>query len=209
MSQRSGPSVTSLLPEKRRPGQAAAQSAAAGVEGRSPQPPSPGRAWDRAQGWPGRSGLGRRGEPGCGPGKLQAEERTSPLLLHPRSRQFPPRPETLRSARSTCRWRRRDTLGALLGVGGGAQPQRGSGAWKAREPRTWRRLGKGGRGRQNLHSPSGPALPPKWRESPEIRPAALAPRHGAASCVLLNSPLGHLPSPAELGATHLQQRDCC
>lgn len=35
MSQRIGPSVTSLLPEKRRPGQEAAQSAGAGVQGRS------------------------------------------------------------------------------------------------------------------------------------------------------------------------------
>lgn len=35
MSQRIGPSVTSLLPEKRRPGQEAAQSAGAGVKGRS------------------------------------------------------------------------------------------------------------------------------------------------------------------------------
>lgn len=70
------------------------------------------------------------------------------------------------------------------------------------------RRGKGGRGRQNLHCPSGPALQPKRRESPEIRPAALAPRRGAGSCVLLNSHLGHLPGPAELGAAHLQQRDC-
>lgn len=72
--------MTSLLPEKRRPGQKAAQSAAAGVEGRSPWPPAPGRARARARGWPGRSGgWGGDGRPTPGPGKLWAEETTSLL----------------------------------------------------------------------------------------------------------------------------------
>lgn len=49
MSQRIGLSVTSLLPEKRRPGQEAAGCLRRAGTG-------------RARGWPGRLGLGRRGE---------------------------------------------------------------------------------------------------------------------------------------------------
>lgn len=170
MSQPSGPSVTSLLPEKRRPGQEAAQSATAGVEGRSPRPPAPDRARDRARGWPGRSGLGQRGEAARGPGKLQAKEPTSPpLFLLPLGHQFPPQPETPLGARFACRWRCKDALGALLGVGGGALPQRGiRGLEGARAQKgTWaggrRGTGRagGGGGRQNLYAVFDPALPPE------------------------------------------------
>lgn len=183
--------------------------------GRSePWPSAPGRARDRAQGRPGRSGMGWRGEAARGPGKLRAEKPTSPLLLlHPHGRQFPPRPETPRCARSACRWRCRGALGALLGVGGGAQPQSCSGLGGARAQKGAGRGGGGGEGKAGgaARTSTGPRTLRSHRsgwESREIRPAALAPRRGADSCVLLNSPLGHLPGPAELGAAHLQRRDC-
>lgn len=114
-------------------------------------------------------GAGAAREAARGPGKLRAEEPTSPLLFFlPLGRQFPP-PETPRGARSACRWRCRGALGALLGVGGGALPQwriwglEGARAQKGRG-RGGGEQGKGGRGRQNLHAASRPALPPEWRE---------------------------------------------
>lgn len=64
MSQRIGLSVTSLLPEKRRPG-AGGRPEYSSRSGRSePWLPAP----DRAQGWPRRLGLGLRGEAGREPG---------------------------------------------------------------------------------------------------------------------------------------------
>lgn len=94
MSQRIGLSVTSLLPEKRRPGQEAARSAAAGVEGRSA-----GRGYGTGFG----AGLVARGRGGArrplaSGGPLGAAAPTSPPLLLRRS-QFPPRPETWRAFR--------------------------------------------------------------------------------------------------------------
>lgn len=98
-------------------------------------------------------------------------------------------------------------MGALLGVWVGSSAPAGNpgGAGWAAHANGWR--GEGARGRHNPHCPSGPALPPEWRQSSESRPATLVSRRGAAWCALLQGPSGHLSGPAELGEARLQLRD--
>lgn len=153
MSQWIGLSVTSLLPEKRRPGQEAAGSAAAGAQGRSSQLRAPGRH---------RAGSGLARPPGTGAERGgHAGADLSPLFLLPPGLQFPPRPRTPRAVCPFCRWRCGGALGSLLGVRGGAQPAGIAALEGASLERGWP-----GRGRQNPHCLGGPGVPPTWREIP-------------------------------------------
>lgn len=145
MSQRIGLSVTSLLPEKRRPGQEAAGSAAAGVQGRSRRLPVRGRRGTE-------SGLPR--PPGAGAAKggqararkaPNREQTLSPLFLLLPGLQFPPRTQTPRAACPFCRWRCGGALGTRLRVRGGAQPAGIAALEGGSRERGW--PGRGSRGR--------------------------------------------------------------
>lgn len=156
MSQRSGLSVTSLLPEKRRPGQEAAQSAAAGVEGRSP-----GRRRRAGRGAELRAGRVARGWDGEGrprAGQESSGQRSRPLLSSS---------STLTAASSRLGPRRRAARVPPAGGaaeapwehcwGSGVEPRpRADRGWEAREPRK----GPGGAVGEARDGREGPPEPP-------------------------------------------------
>lgn len=169
MSQRIGLLVTSLLPEKRRPGQEAARSAAAGVEGRSAAA-SAGPGAGQGSGLPRPLGTAvARG--GRAPAtQLGPQEATSPP---PPPAPPPPIPTPLpaassrlsasgRAAPSACRWRCGGALGARPWPGWSSAAA-GSPGWEGAQAGNGGGEGQVG-GAAGTPLPLGPALAPERRE---------------------------------------------
>lgn len=167
MSQRIRFSVTSLLPEKRRPRQEAAGSEATGMQGRSRRQP----VAEQARGYPGLPGLGRRGKARTSREGSGGGADLSPLLL------LPPGPQALHRAGSPAGGATEAPWMHVWGSGRSSALRDLGFGRQASGERGWPR--KGGRGRQSPLCPGGQRSPYVVGDLESLL-AALAPGLGPA-----------------------------